>query len=71
VYYRPDLTHTELHFAYDDDVVVGPGLSHLSIGICRVPDLQSVHLLGVDGLDGVGLAAALGHGHELLHARPH
>jgi hypothetical protein len=51
----PDLTHAELYFAYYDDVVVGSGPSHLSVGICRVLYLQPIHLLGVDGLDGVGL----------------
>jgi hypothetical protein len=34
-----DLTYTELHFAYYDDVVVGPRPSYLSIGIRRVSDL--------------------------------
>jgi hypothetical protein len=33
-----DLTYTKLYFAYYDDVVVGPGPSYLSIGICRVSD---------------------------------
>jgi hypothetical protein len=65
--YYTDLTYTELHFTYYDDVVVGPGLSYLSIGIRRVSDLQPVHLLGIDGLDRVGLAAEFGHGYELLY----
>ena len=71
MHYRTDLTHTELHFAHHDDVVVGPGLSYLSIGICRVSDLQPVHLLGMDSLYRVGLTAKFGHGHELLHVPLH
>jgi hypothetical protein len=67
MHYRPDLTYTELHFAYHDDVVVGPGLSHLSIGICRVSDLHPIHLLGIDSLDRIGLATILCHSHELCH----
>jgi hypothetical protein len=69
--YRADLTYTKLHFTYYDDVVVGPGPSYLSIGIRRVSDLQPVHLLGIDGLDRVGLAAEFGYGHKLLHVLLH
>jgi hypothetical protein len=69
--YCADLTHTELHFAYYDDVVVRPGLSYLSIGIRRVSDLQPVYLLGMDGLDRVGLAAEFGYGYELLYVLLH
>jgi hypothetical protein len=65
--YRTDLTHTKLHFTYHDDVVVGPGPSYLSIGIRRISDLQPIYLLGMDGLDGVGLAAEFGYGYELLY----
>jgi hypothetical protein len=39
----------------------------LSIGIRRVSDLQPIYLLGMDGLDRVGLAAEFGHGYELLY----
>lgn len=71
MHYRPDLTYTELHFAYYDAVVVGPGLSYLSIGICRVSDLHPIHLLGVDGLDRIGLATVLRHSYELYHVLLH
>jgi hypothetical protein len=71
MYHRSDLTYTELHFAYHDDVVVGPGPSHLSIGICRVADLHAIHLLGVDSLDRIGLATILCYGHELCHVLLH
>jgi hypothetical protein len=69
--YCADLTYTELYFAYYNDVVVGPGLSYLSIGICRVSDLQPIHLLGIDGLDRVGLAAKFGYGYEPLYVLLH
>jgi hypothetical protein len=69
--YCADLTYTKLHFAYYDDVVVGPGLSYLSISIRHVSDLQPVYLLGMDSLDGVGLAAEFGHSHELLYVLLH
>jgi hypothetical protein len=69
--YYADLTYTKLHFAYYDDVVVGPGPSYLSIGIRCVSDLQPVHLLGMDGLDRVGLAAEFSYSHELLHVLLH
>jgi hypothetical protein len=47
--------------------MVGPGPSYLSIGIRRVSDLQPIHLLGIDSLDGVGLAAKFGHGYKPLY----
>jgi hypothetical protein len=47
--------------------VVGPRPSYLSIGIRHVSDLQPVYLLGMDSLDGVGLAAKFSYGHELLY----
>jgi hypothetical protein len=37
--YYTDLTYTKLHFAYYNDIVVGPGLSYLSIGIRYVSNL--------------------------------
>lgn len=48
-----------------------PGPTHLSMGVCRVSGLQPVHLLGMDGVYGTGLATGLGHGHELRHVMLH
>ena len=67
MYYRPDLTYTKLYFAYYDDVVVGPGLSYLSIGIYRISDLHPIHLLGIDGLDRIGLATILCYSYKLYY----
>jgi hypothetical protein len=51
--------------------MVGPGLSYLSIGIRRISDLQPVYLLGMDGLDRVGLVAKFGYGYKPLYVLLH
>lgn len=65
--YCLDLTHTELHFVYYNNVVVSPGPSYLSIGICCVLDLHPIHLLGLDSLDEIGLATILYYSYELCY----